>query len=124
MRPAELEAWVLQVVERAQTNKHVEDSRVEAKGTKWPEDIHRIARQLAGHANAARGEQILWIVGLDEKTGTVASVDRNELSTWYPQIEARFDAGIAPTLDQSLVVPSATRLSWRSSSPPSVRPTS
>jgi hypothetical protein len=55
MRRAELEAWVLEVLERVEQGKPVEDSRVELK-REWP-DPERAARRIAGHANAARGEQ-------------------------------------------------------------------
>lgn len=78
----------------------VEDSRVELKGD-WIEP-HKAARRLAGHANSARGEPILWIIGLDEQVGVV-DLDHDDLAEWVPQVEAYFD-GISPSLTE-LVVP-------------------
>ena len=100
MRPIEIEAWVLRVAEAVKKGLPTEDSRVELK-TEWP-DPKKAARQLAGHANAAHGEPILWLIGVDEKTGVVGA-DRQELSKWWPQVESQFD-GLAPRFD-SLNVP-------------------
>ena len=59
------------VVDRVLRNQKNEDDRIELKGV-WPEPSgRRTARQLAGHANAARGERVLWIVGLSEEHGLI-----------------------------------------------------
>jgi hypothetical protein len=60
---------------------------------KWPEPS-KVARQIAGHANAARGEHILWIIGLDEKSGVVGA-DNTELADWLPEVKKCFN-GISP----------------------------
>lgn len=65
MRQIEIEAWVLRVIEQVKRGQSNEDSRVELKA-RWIEP-EKAARQIAGHANAARGDKILWIIGLDEK---------------------------------------------------------
>lgn len=95
MKPFEVKTWALNVVERVRAYQPTEDSRVECKAT-WP-DVKNIARQLAGHANAAKGEPILWIIGVDEKGATVAGAEHNELHNWHPQLVKEFD-GAAPCL--------------------------
>lgn len=103
MKSIELEAWTLRVLESLRSGKPVEDVLVEIK-SEWP-DPKKAARRIAGHANAARGSPILWIVGADEKRG-VKGAKTNELSSWYPQVEAEFD-GVAPALDNHLNIPYA-----------------
>lgn len=100
MKPHEIEHWVLKMVERLASGQPIEDSRVELKSAWIPPE--KACRQIAGHANAARGEPILWIIGIDEKTGVIGA-RQEELSTWYPQVKSWFN-GLAPTIS-SLNVP-------------------
>src|ERR1051325_6941356 len=95
MRAIEIEAWGLRVLRALRNRSFVEDSVVELKAD-WP-DPRKAARQVGGHANAARGEPILWLVGADEKRGVVGA-NYDELSSWYSRLKAEFD-GIAPSLD-------------------------
>jgi hypothetical protein len=88
MRPIEIEAWVLRVVDQVKRGQPNEDSRVELK-SEWIEP-EKAARQIAGHANAARGSTILWIIGLDEKKGVVGA-DYNNLANWLPAVKSSFD---------------------------------
>jgi hypothetical protein len=98
-KQVEIEARVLRIVEAVEDGAWTEDSRVELK-TGWPlDDIHRAARQLAAHANAARGEPILWIIGVDQKRRIVKGADDAEFSNWWQAIEARFDDRVAPEPD-------------------------
>ena len=90
MKPHEIENWVLSIIDSVKSGKPVEDSRVELK-SEWitPE---KAARQIAGHANAARGSQILWIIGVDEKKGEVVGVSSDEeFSSWCKSVESRFE---------------------------------
>ncbi len=87
-----IEAWVLKVIDQQRRKQPCEDSRIEMKA-KWPEPT-KAARQIAGHANAARGENILWIIGLDESDGIVGA-DNTELANWLPQVKSCFD-GLFP----------------------------
>lgn len=64
MRIQQVEEKVLNAVETVLAGGSVEDSRIECKSD-WP-SVDKV-RQLAGHANAARGETIIWIIGIDEK---------------------------------------------------------
>ena len=103
MRPSEIEDWAQNVIERVESGHPNEDSRVELKA-QWPEDAGKAARQIAGHANAARGELILWLIGVDQKQGIVGA-NHEELANWWPKVEAQFDDGFAPRLLRDLNIP-------------------
>ncbi len=94
MRPVEIESWVLAVIQQVEDGQPNEDARVEMKA-EWI-DSFKASRQIAGHANAARGDPILWLIGVDQETGVVG-VDHKELATWLPKISSRFD-GVAPDI--------------------------
>ncbi|ATB33833.1 hypothetical protein MEBOL_007331 [Melittangium boletus DSM 14713] len=94
MRPAEIELWARSIIERVQKKQPVEDARVELK-SEWLDKFHQIARRVAGHANAARGEPILWLIGLKEGVGVVG-VDLVEFASWWRQVSTHFDPP-APT---------------------------
>lgn len=104
MDAAQAEAWTLDVVDRVQKGEPTEDTRVELK-SEWI-DPASAARRLGGHANAAAGEHLLWIFGLDEDRGVVGAT-KKELSNWWPQVQSCFD-GFAPKLVHDL----ATRAQW------------
>lgn len=101
MRAADLEAWTLTVADRVLAKQPHEDARVELK-SEWPVSIPKAARQLAGQANAAYGEPILWIIGLREDG--VVGASQHEQSNWFSQMEAQFDR-VAPALLRNIVVP-------------------
>jgi hypothetical protein len=91
-----LEARTLDAVNRVVAGRRVEDDLVECKA-EWP-DPARAVRRLAAHANAARGDGVVWIVGLDEDAHRVAELDGTEPSDWWAQAEKRFADGVAPDL--------------------------
>lgn len=93
MRRNEIERWAHAVIERVRAARPNEDALVELKRD-WP-NPHEMARRLAGHANAARGDTILWLLGVDP-SGSVPGVSHQELANWWPQVRARFDEGVAP----------------------------
>lgn len=95
MRLNDIENWGLHIIECVESKRPVEDIRVELK-SEWPKNYDKAARQLAGHANAARGEPILWLIGVDERRG-VTGADYEEISNWKSSVESRFD-GLLPTL--------------------------
>lgn len=101
MRLSDIEAWTHSIVEQVERRDPIEDSRIELKRT-WPDDPSKAARRLAGHANAAYGEPILWIIGLDEDDGIVGA-ERKEMADWMSGVESQFD-GLAPSI-QDVVVP-------------------
>ncbi|HLX69846.1 MAG TPA: hypothetical protein VKV04_09495, partial [Verrucomicrobiae bacterium] len=94
MKPNEIEAWALRVLEKVENHSPIEDSLVELKAD-WL-DAPKAARRIAGHANAARGESILWLIGVDEEKGVVGA-NRQELSSWFSTVQSHFD-GITPDL--------------------------
>jgi hypothetical protein len=89
MRNHEIEAWVLAVIDRVVGKQPAEDSRVELKA-EWP-DPKKAARRIAGHCNAARGDYVLWLIGVDEKAGTVPGAPWQDLATWLPAVRSEFD---------------------------------
>jgi len=89
MKPTEIESWALSVIDRVQAGQPVEDVRVELK-SEWPKDEHGVARRIAGHANAAHGEPILWLIGIDERNGQVVGADHHELSNWWSRVQSFF----------------------------------
>lgn len=91
-----LEARVIGIAESVLADRKVEDDRVELKRV-WPTEIYKTARQIAGHANASRGEPILWIIGLDEGNHKIEASDDAEVANWWPEIMKWFD-GDAPEL--------------------------
>jgi hypothetical protein len=95
MKNHEIESWVLKIIDTVISGQPVEDSRIELKSGQIPPE--KAARRIAGHANAARGDQILWIIGVDEKEREVVGVlDDEDFSRWYRSIEVQFD-GLAPS---------------------------
>ena len=66
MRTHEIEEWALRATRRVEERQPNEDSRVELKAD-WI-DPQKTARRIAGHANALRGEPILWtLVSMSNK---------------------------------------------------------
>jgi hypothetical protein len=100
----EVEAWALQVIDAAATGK-VEDARVELKAV-WP-DAKKAARRIAGHANAAGGMPILWLIGVKEGVGIVPRGD-TDTADWWAQVKAEFDEGTVPHLVDRIIHVGAT----------------
>lgn len=94
MKAHEIESWALSIIERVEAGQPIEDSRVELKSEWIPAE--KAARRIAGHANAASGAPILWLIGVDEEEGVVGA-RREDLADWYPQVQSQFD-GLAPQL--------------------------
>jgi hypothetical protein len=61
---------------------------------RWPEDSNKVARRIAGHCNAAAGDLVLWLIGVDQDTGVVG-VNPSDMATWWPRASSEFD-GQAP----------------------------
>lgn len=93
MRLNEIEAWALAIADRAIAHQPVEDDRVELKAAFIEPD--KAARRLAGHANAARGSSLLWIIGIDDDAGTIPGVAASDFAEWWARIEALFNE-VAP----------------------------
>jgi hypothetical protein len=91
----QLEGWALDIIDRVQRHAF-EDANVELKRV-WPSEHEKAAWQLAGQANAARGEPVLWLIGVDEKEGAVGAPEE-ELANWWSQLSRWFEPP-APRLD-------------------------
>ena len=102
MKKQEIEFRVLDIIDCLEKGQPIEDDMVELK-TEWPSDHFKAARRIAAHANCSRGEPIMWLIGIDEKTGVVGA-DFEELSIWYAKVKSKFDQGLAPNLI-SLAIP-------------------
>ena len=94
MKIHEIEDWALRVIKKVRSGVSVEDSRTELK--RQFTDPEKAARRIAGHANSAGGEPILWIIGIDDKTGELFNV-KDDIGNWWSSVQSRFD-GLAPTL--------------------------
>lgn len=94
----EVEATVHRVVDDLQAGRPVEDDRIELKRD-WPEDFQRTARRVAGHANSAHQEPIIWIIGVDETARSVVGVSGSiDPASWSESLRAAFAEGWAPTV--------------------------
>jgi|ERR1700674_3767728 len=98
----QFEGRVLGVLDRVARKEPVEDAQLELKAG-WIDPV-KAARQLAGHANAASGAPIVWIIGVDEKDSRIVGAPRTELASWFHQVEKEFDE-LSPALLEQLVIP-------------------
>lgn len=94
MRLTDIEYWALSVIDVVKLTQHIEDARVELKA-EWP-DPEKAARRIAGHANAAAGDNVLWLIGVDEATGVIGA-DTVEFSNWWQQVVSQFSE-LSPTV--------------------------
>jgi hypothetical protein len=95
MKPQEIELWSRDIVDSVLKGKPAEDSRVELKAY-WLEP-DKAAHRLGGQANAARGENILWLIGINERNKSLTNIDETEKGDWFRSVEKLFD-GFAPRL--------------------------
>lgn len=96
MKATDLEHKVRRIISAVKTGQPVEDTLIELK-SEWSKDSHRAARRIAAHANAAHGESITWVFGVDEKGKIVTGVDEIEMANWVQSVGKHFD-GLAPAL--------------------------
>lgn len=103
MTKPQLENRVLEIVQTVVGGRRVEDDLTECK-TQWPA-LPKASRQLAASANRAAGDEIVWIVGLDETAGKVTEIEPVEISNWTAQLYKPFPQGIYPELLHNFRVP-------------------
>ncbi|QDU60753.1 hypothetical protein Pan216_16040 [Planctomycetes bacterium Pan216] len=90
MNKRDAEIAVRTIVQSIKNGHKPEDSFVELKfEMDHGKSLHH-ARQLAGLANAARDEDVLWVVGIDEKTGQIRSQLDEEVSQTFDRILKHF----------------------------------
>lgn len=101
---SQLESLALDTIDRTLNAQTVEDTTIELKST-WPSDERKSARQIAGLANAARGKEVVWIVGLAEsendEPGKLIGCDSQELAEWWPRVQKYF-VGLSPDLSNCI----------------------
>ena len=107
VKRSELLARCIPILDAAKDGKPVEDSFVELK-SELPQE-EKAARGLAGLANAAGGEPVIWLVGIDEKSHKVIGASKDELSSWYQRLERFFD-GHAPKLSMNENIPTGDQI--------------
>jgi hypothetical protein len=88
MRAIDLEARVITAIDKIRAGQLVEHDFIECKRS-WPQENK--ARQLAGSLNRATGDPIIYIIGVEEKTGEVHDVSDTDVLDWWAQIVAKFD---------------------------------
>lgn len=101
MRAIDLETRVLAAVERVRAGEKIENDLIECKRT-WPTDNK--ARQLAGSLNRAAGDPVIYVVGIDEKDGSIHDTSHTEILDWWNQIVGQFDQ-IPPEMIRHIDVP-------------------
>jgi hypothetical protein len=84
-----LQGWAYEVVERVAKKTFTEDDLVEFKRT-WIE-VHKAARRIAAQANAARGEDCLWLIGIDESgPDPFVGIGSTDPDSWLREVESYF----------------------------------
>ncbi|WP_147471529.1 AlbA family DNA-binding domain-containing protein [Nocardia stercoris] len=97
MIKVQIEARVIDIVNHVVAGEgKVEDDYVEAKAMWLPPD--KVARKIAAMANAARGEPVIWIVGLDEERHRVVQVDETDPADWWAAVQRGFAHEVSPDL--------------------------
>ena len=105
MNKNEIENWALRVINQVHDHQPNEDFRVELK-TEWIDPL-KAARLIAGQANAAHGEPVLWLIGVNQELGVVGARHK-ELASWYEKVKAQFDGMAPPMLDLNIPVSDQT----------------
>lgn len=98
--PQQLEFLVLEAVERARKFVPVEDDRIELK-REWPDETK--ARQLAASANKAHGQPLIYVIGVDEKTGSLHNPSGIDPANWWSMMQSKFES-LSPELEHNLAV--------------------
>lgn len=101
MRPIDLEAKVISAVDRVRGGQLVEHDLIECKRD-WPQENK--ARQLAGSLNRAGGDPVIYIIGIDEKTGAVHDISGTDVLAWWGQMTPKFDQ-LPPEMVRHISVP-------------------
>lgn len=94
MNSRQIENWALRVIDCVKSGQPNEDCLVELKRDWISPD--KAARRIAGHANESRGENILWLIGIDEKQGVIG-VNFIDFAEWYSKVESFFN-DLAPRI--------------------------
>lgn len=97
MKRSAIETRVIHATDQVLAGHRVEDAQIECKLT-FPDDESKTANQIAGLCNAAGGEPIIIVVGVDESTGTVQTPTRPDTADWWARVTKYFDEGVHPDM--------------------------
>lgn len=101
--PRQLEYRALRLLEALAAGRPLLDADAAAAVYRgWPGPAAAAARRLAAHANAARGREVLWLIGV-EPTGRGPGAETAKFQDWLDAVLPFFD-GLAPTVT-SLQIP-------------------
>lgn len=93
-----IEAHILNLVEAARRGAAPDPSDgLTSVFRSWPQATPFVARRLAACANAARGRDILWLVGFDSTRPRAKGADPLPADAWIARISEHFE-GIAPRI--------------------------
>lgn len=79
-----------------------DDARFELK-SKWPPPNADTARRVAAHANSARGDDIIWVIGVDEKARKVTGAEASDPAQWEDQLRNHFANRWAPSVRPQVI---------------------
>jgi hypothetical protein len=101
VRAIQLETIALRAIASVERGTPIEDDFVECKRD-WP--MQNKSRQLAGSLNRAAGDPVIYLIGVDEGTGTFPPITALEVSDWWAQLISEFDQ-VTPELVRHMTVP-------------------
>ncbi len=88
MKPNQIEARVLRILDQVADAVSLEDQYVELK-REIPTDLHKFARQIAALCNSSRGQDVLVLLGVDENNGAVGC-EPPDFQEWWAQVARHF----------------------------------
>lgn len=99
MERKEVEKRVQQIARRVLNGYQIEESKEEVKWKLCTKTQYKDwAYKIAGMANAALGEPIIWVVGIRENPPGIQSIKNVNLASWEARIKACFEDGKAPAV--------------------------
>jgi hypothetical protein len=96
MRRHEIESLSHAIINRVESGQPAEDDTLVELKAQWPSEPAKAARRIAGHANTAQGDPILWLIGVDEGNAAVTGASVEEASDWFARVKSCFDDSWAP----------------------------
>ncbi|MEO9323910.1 hypothetical protein ABFT23_10490 [Nocardioides sp. C4-1] len=90
-----VDALVQSAILNLQAKRNTEDDAGIEFKREWP-GAEKV-RQLAGAANALRGDELIYVIGVDDKTGKIHTPEQREPMEWFAQMAKQFDQ-IAPEM--------------------------
>jgi len=95
MKPHEIEFRVIKAIESLRKSIPLPATAV-ATFSRWPKPGINTARHIAASANAARGRNLLWLIGV-HSSGTGPGADLSHFKDWWASLLPFFE-GLAPEI--------------------------